>query len=72
MKDMKRALNVCFIEIIRCTDLILSYLNVTLESILNIYRREVRSKRSKDPVVKSLDELEAVATEHHEKFRVSV
>ena len=40
---------------------------IILEYLLKIYKEEVRSERSKDPIVRSLDQLEAVAAEHHEK-----
>ena len=40
---------------------------IILEYLLKIYKEEVRSERSKDPKVRSLDQLEAVAAEHREK-----
>ena len=40
---------------------------IILEYLLKVYKEEVRSERSKDPKVRSLDQLEAVAAEHREK-----
>ena len=40
---------------------------IILEYLLKIYKEEVRSERSKDPKVRSLDQLEAVAAVHREK-----
>ena len=40
---------------------------IILEYLIKIYKEEVRSERSKDPKVRYLDQLEAVAAEHHEK-----
>ena len=40
---------------------------IILERQIKIYKEEVRSERSKDPKVRSLDQLEAVGAEHREK-----